>query len=306
MGHALVRRLLELPQMERVRAIGRDEHKKGRMVKQFGHEHAFQFLLADVREPSRLRQVFGDIDTVIHAAALKRVDNDDDEAIEMKKTTIDGTQNVIEAALACGVRRVLFISSDKAVAAENCYGKSKAMAEDIAIASNSICYPRGTRIAVTRYGNVLDSTGSVTTLWRESKARGEPFRLTDLRMTRFILSVDQAVDFIFRALECMVGGEVFVPKLPSARLEDIAKAIDPTWPIEIIGRRPGGEKLAEKLIGDEEMTRTVKQGHAYVVLPSRRNWSTIPYHGEKAKPDFHYASDTNDWWLTVEELRRLL
>jgi UDP-N-acetylglucosamine 4,6-dehydratase len=305
-GMALTQRLLDLPQTERVRGSGRDEHKKARMVERFGHEHAFQFLLADIREAERLRQVFNDIDTVIHCAALKRVDNDDDEAIEMKKTNVDGTQNVIEAAMACGVKRVLFLSSDKACTPENAYGKSKAMAEEIAVAYNSISYPRGCRVAISRWGNVLWSTGSVLCKWQEAKDRGEPFRITDPKMTRFVLTVDQAVDFVLLTLNSMTGGEIFLPRLPSVHVTDLATALDPDWKTEIVGRRPGGEKIGEILIGPEEMSRTIKQGNAYVIVPSRRNWSRMPYHGGPIAPDWRYASETNDWWLTMDELRALM
>jgi UDP-N-acetylglucosamine 4,6-dehydratase len=306
LGTALTRRLVTLPQVEKVRVISRDEHKKARMMEQFGSFHPFQALLADVRDVNRLVQVFGGIDVVVHAAALKRVDNDDDEAIEMKKTNCDGTQNVMQAATECGVGRVIFISSDKAVAAENAYGKSKALAEEVAIAYNSISYPKGTRIAACRYGNVNWSTGSVLCKWREAKIAGKPFKLTDPAMTRFFMTVEQAVDFVLHTLANMTGGEIFIPRLPSATLGNLAKALDPSWPTELIGRRPGGEKNAERLIGTEEMTRTVRQGDAYVVLPSRRGWSTSPYHGEPIKADWVYASDSSKWVLTVEELGKLL
>jgi UDP-N-acetylglucosamine 4,6-dehydratase len=245
------------------------------------------------------------MDVVIHAAALKRVDNDSDEAIEMKKTNIDGTQNVLEAATACGVQRVRFVSSDKSVAAENAYGKSKAMAEEIAVAYNSIAYPKNTRISAVRYGNVLWSTGSVLCKWTEAKAAGRPFNITDLNMTRFLLTAEQAVDFILLALNSMMGGEIFIPKLPAARIGDLSAALDSTWPIALIGLRPGGEKMAERLIGVEEMSRTVEQPGSYVVLPSCRGWSAIPYHGKPIAPAWIYASHTVHM-LTVDEIRKML
>ena len=305
LGTALTKRLLTMPQIERVRVVSRDEHKKARMVERFGRYSAFQALLGDVRERNRLEQIFSDIDVVIHAAALKRVDNDSDEAIEMKKTNIDGTQNVLEAATACGVQRVMFVSSDKACAAENAYGKSKAMAEEIAVAYNSIAYPRNTRISCVRYGNVLWSTGSVLCKWTEAKAARRPFNITDLHMTRFLLTVDQAVDFILLALNSMMGGEIFIPKLLSAKIGDLASALDPEWPTQLVGLRPGGEKKAERLIGVEEMTRTVEQPGSFVVIPSRRGWSAVPYHGKPIDPTWIYASDTVPLY-TVDEIREML
>lgn len=306
LGNALTDALLQQPQVERVRIVSRDEHKKGAMTAKYGQHHAFQALLADVREPERLMQVMGGIDTVIHAAALKRVDNDADEAIEMCKTNVTGTLNVLEAATACGVRRVIVVSSDKAVAPENAYGKSKALAEEIAVAYNSISYPRGTRVSVVRYGNVLWSTGSVLCKWRDAKTVGKPILITDKRMTRFVLTVKQAVEFVLHALGAMTGGEIFIPRLPSCRIMDLALAFDTESDIDWIGRRPGGEKLAERLIGPEEMTRTVEQAGAYVILPSRRGWSTIPYHGNEVKPDWNYSSDVNAWWVSSDELRTMI
>lgn len=306
LGMALTERLLSLPQVERVRVISRDEHKKARMVERFGSFAAFQVLLGDVRDKNRMEQAFNHIDVVIHAAALKRVDNDDDEAIEMKKTNVDGTQNVIEAATTCGVRQVLFVSSDKAVAPENAYGKSKAMAEEIAISYNSISYPRGTRVACVRYGNVLGSTGSVLCKWSEQRMAAMPFKVTDARMTRFIMRVDQAVDVVEHALSHMIGGEIFIPKLRSCYVSDLAMAFDPKWPTVRIGRRPGGEKWGERLIGAEEMSRTVDQRGYYVVLPSRRGWASSPYHGMPVAEDFVYASDVQQDKLTVREISDLI
>jgi UDP-N-acetylglucosamine 4,6-dehydratase len=217
-----------------------------------------------------------------------------------------GTLNVLEAATACGVKRVIVVSSDKAVAPENAYGKSKAMAEEIAVAYNSISYPKGTRVAVCRWGNVLWSTGSVLCKWREQQAAGLPLTLTDKRMTRFVLTVKQAVAFALHALGAMVGGEIFLPRLPSCRILDLAMALSTEVDVQYAGRRPGGEKLSESLLGPEEMTRTVEQAGAFVVLPSRRGWSTIPYHGTPVKPEWVYASDVNTWWLTVDELRTMI
>lgn len=305
LGRALVTRLLQMPQVERIRVLSRDEHKKARMYELFGRPDALQVLIADIRERTRLEQAFRDLDLVIHAAALKRVDNEEDEALELKKTNVDGTQNVLEAATACHVERVMFISSDKAVAPENAYGKSKALAEEIAVAFNAISYPAGTRIAACRYGNVLWSTGSVLPHWEAQQASGSPLRITDPIMTRFVMTVQQAVDFVWHGLTHMTGGELFVPRLPSCTLADLAQAFAPDGPTTVTGPRPGGEKYHERLLGQEEMHRTVLQDGAYVVLPSRRGWSSIRYHGEPIDTGWLYASDTAQR-LTVEQLRTLV
>ena len=300
LGSALVRRLYR-DGVDRLVALSRDEVKKHALVSEFSDFSSLRAFLGDVRDYDRLVEVFHGCDTVIHAAALKRVESGDDPG-ELVKTNIAGTVNVIKAAAQCGVGKVLFISSDKAVTATNFYGMTKAVAETYAVQSNSVFYPRGTRIAAVRYGNVVGSRGSVVELWLKRRLLEQPLQITDRQMTRFWLTVDEAVNVVMRALAMMRGGEVFVPKLPSMRVVDMAAAIYPDKPFEDIPVRPG-EKRHEQLLNDDEITRTMIRGDMFVVTPSPRSWDNSSWQGFPVAPGSKYTSDTNDRWLTVDEIR---
>ena len=279
LGRAVVRRALENEKTERVAAFARSESRLAELTNEFGHYPAFRPFLGDVRDERRLRDACVGIDTVIHGAALKRVDDGAYNPLEMHNTNVGGSINVANAARAEGVRNVLLVSSDKAVAATNTYGGSKYQAENCLRELNAHSVPRGTRMACVRYGNVLGSTGSVLTIWRRQQERGEPFRITDKGMTRFWLTMEQAVDHLFKALRVMRGGEVIVPVIQSSTVWLLAQAFQAAmgWDaadVEVIGSRPGGEKRHEMLINEDEQTRVVAQKGVLVVPPAVHSWTS--------------------------------
>ncbi len=306
LGSALVKRLL-IAGYE-VRGLGRSESRQALLAAEVGSQSAARFLIGDIRDRDRLVDAMWHCDAVIHCAALKRVDSVSSNPMETRKTNVEGSANVTAAAARTGVRKVLMIGSDKGCSPTNHYGASKAQMEHEAIASNAVTAPRGTRIACTRYGNVLASTGSVIGIWRQAIARGEPLLITDPEATRFWLTVDQAVDVILEALQLMQGGEVFVPVLPAMRLGDLAEAVAPGYPQRIIGMRPGGEKRDELLLNPEEVHRTVAvNDHLYVVKPSLHSWRADEWiDGEPLPPEFCYRSDLVGWRLDVPTMRKML
>lgn len=338
LGGALVQALVTDPNVDRIVALSRDEVKSGDLAERFSSSVALRCVLGDVRDRHRLEQVFRGCDTVIHAAALKRITQSVYSPGEIIKTNVVGTMNVIDAAAAAGVSRVLVVSSDKAVEAANLYGASKAMAEGYATQSNSYVYPQGTRVACVRYGNVLGSRGSVVGVWRAQLARGEPLTMTDLRMTRFVITLPQAAAFCLEALDDMDGGEIFVPRLPAARVEDIAYAVaavfhgvqptDPGFlcPRVFSGLRPGGEKLHEALLSREEPSRTVwldngrmvpsreepsravwRDNGRMVILPAHHSWrSDLPRAELLLFLRAPYTSDDPDRWLVPVDLVEML
>ncbi len=304
LGQALIGRLLTADLADRVVSISRDEVKADTLRDHWNHPQLRVFL-GDVRDESRLVHAFQECDTVVHAAALKRVTSGYSPS-EMIKTNIQGTINVIEAALKAGVSRVLIISSDKAVHATNLYGSTKFAAECYAVQSNSYTYPRGLRVACTRYGNVLGSRGSVTEVWAQLPG-DQPIPVTSSGMTRFMITKSQAVDFVLDSLEAMSGGEIFIPLLPSFGLIDLAMAVyDGERQIVTTGIRPGGEKLAERLVSDEEWSRLYWTKHGVMVLPSFKTWvqdnddlESVPYEYQGK-----FRSDLAPQ-LSMEELRRV-
>jgi UDP-N-acetylglucosamine 4,6-dehydratase len=311
LGRALLAALLADPTTERVVIYSRDEVKQAEVAACYPDEPRLRLSLGDVRDEARVREGCWTCDTVIHAAALKRVDSVAHHPTEVLKTNLDGTRAVIAAAVAAGVKRVLLISSDKAVSPSNIYGISKAAAEAVAVASNGYGIPRGTAISAVRYGNVLGSRGSVVPVWRAAVAAGQPLKITDARMTRFWLTLPGAVGIIRRALAAMIGGEIFVPVLPSLLLIHLADALAPPgYPWVEDGVRPGGEKLAEVLLSEDEVPRTLARVDdvLYVVTPppSHRTWSAVPYAGVPVDPTLVYRSDVNDWWLDVPTMRAML
>jgi UDP-N-acetylglucosamine 4,6-dehydratase len=321
LGQALIRRLVSEPTLTRLVCYSRSESRQADVQRALPDHPALRWVLGDVRDRERLIQAMGGCEAVIHAAALKRVDAMAYNPGELRKTNIEGSAHVIEAALAAGVGRVLMISSDKAVEPINAYGKSKAAMEEEAIASNSFAVPRGTRIAVTRWGNVLASTGSIVPLWRAALASGQRLRLTDPNMTRFWLTLEQAAAFALWALGMLRGGEIFLPMLSAMRLGDLAEALAPGSPTEIIGLRPGGEKRHEVLMTREEGTRAVAIGAsgdpgiireapdgqgAWVINPSIHSWrADAPWDGEPWPAEAVYRSDLVPR-LSVEEMRAWL
>ena len=306
-GQAFVADLLRRGDVERICCLSRDELKQSVMADRFGHDPRLRFFLGDVRERDRLEMAFHGIATVIHAAALKRVDASAYDPEEVRKTNIDGTTNVIRAAITEGVPRVVVLSSDKAVRATNFYGASKFMAEQIAVSANAYAVPRGVRIACTRYGNVLGSRGSVLGVWRDHIANGRPLPLTNPAASRFWMSLADAVALVRLAVDRMQGGEVFIPKLPALTIRALASQVaGPDYPIRLTGLRPGGEKTHEELISPEEAARTHDMGDVYVVAPHLASWrATLPDYGPLVPAEFVYRSDTTGA-PSVERLREML
>lgn len=276
------------------------------MTDLFGAFPAFRAFLGDVRDVDRLRQACQGVDVVVAAAALKRVDATAYNPSELIKTNVLGVENTIRAAVDAKVKKVIVVSSDKCVAPTTPYGVSKAMAETTAVYSNTWAYPQGTKVAAVRYGNVLASRGSVIYRWRDQVARGAAVTLTDPRMSRFIMTIEDAVAVVVYAINEIRGGEVVVPVLASATLGTLADAVAPGYPVEVVGLRPGGEKLAESLLADDEIPRTRRAGRYFIVTPASNLWHDESWYGEPVEADFVYRSDQNTDWLSVAEVRALL
>ncbi len=284
----------------------RDELKQHEMrMAGFNHPN-LRYFIGDVRDLDRLRRALHGVDLVVHAAALKQVPACEYNPMEAVKTNILGSSNVVDAALDAGVKKVLALSTDKAVNPVNLYGATKLAAEKLLIQSNAYAGGMTTRFSCVRYGNVVGSRGSVVPLFLQQRETGE-ITLTDDRMTRFWISLEQGVRFVIRCIEDMQGGEVFVPKIPSMKMTDLAKAIAPEAHIRNIGIRPG-EKLHEVLISEDEARSTVELADMYVVQPQAALW--FGYHwSEQGTPlpeGYHYASDNNTEWLSVGEIQQMI
>ncbi len=285
----------------------RDELKQHEMRVSGYDLPSLRYFIGDVRDQPRLRRALHGVDIVIHTAALKQVPACEYNPMEAIKTNILGSSNVIEAALDEGVKKVIALSTDKAVNPVNLYGATKLCAEKLFVQSNSYAAGSSTRYSCVRYGNVVGSRGSVVPLFIKQGQNGK-ITITDERMTRFWISLDQGVRFVVRCAEDMFGGEVFVPKIPSMNLVDLARAVAPEAEIEIIGIRPG-EKLHEVLISDDEARMTVEQPDMYVVHPMDTFWSRGHDWQQNGKPvpdGFRYASNTNTQWLSVDQIRQII
>jgi len=305
-GKRFIEILLEEYQPERLIVYSRDELKQHEMrMAGFNHPN-LRYFIGDVRDLPRLRRAFNGVDIVVHAAALKQVPACEYNPMEAIKTNILGSSNVVDAALDAGVKRVLALSTDKAVNPVNLYGATKLAAEKLMVQSNAYAGGMKTRFSCVRYGNVVGSRGSVVPLFIQQRGSGE-VTLTDERMTRFWISLDQGVRFVIRCIEQMQGGEVFVPKIPSMRMVDLAKAIAPKAEIRIIGIRPG-EKLHEVLISEDEARTTVELEDMYVVQPAAALWFGHQWsdEGSSLPEGYHYASDNNTEWLSMEEIHEIV
>jgi UDP-N-acetylglucosamine 4,6-dehydratase len=265
-----------------------------------------RYFIGDVRDRERLVRAMHGVDIVVHAAALKQVPACEYNPMEAIKTNIMGTANVVEAALDAGVKKVLTVSTDKAVSPANLYGATKLAAEKLTIQSNAYAGGSATRFSCVRYGNVVGSRGSVVPLFLKLRSTGK-VTITDDRMTRFWLSLDQGVRFVIDSIEQMEGGEVFVPKIPSTKVTDLARAIAPDAKLEIIGIRPG-EKLHEMLISEDEARHTIELDKMYVVQPAEATWFGYSWKdkGKELKEGFSYSSDNNTEWLDVEGIKKYI
>jgi len=310
-GKKFLKRLLTQYNPKKVILFSRDEYKQVLLQREFQNfASKLRFFIGDIRDKDRLYRAFEGVDIVVHAAALKQVPLAEYNPFEAVKTNIIGAQNIIEAAIDKGVKKVVALSTDKAVNPINLYGGTKLVMEKLFIAGNAYVGGKDTIFTVVRYGNVVGSRGSVIPYFLKLAKEGvKEFPITDLRMTRFWITLDQAVDLVIKALQTAVGGEIFVPKIPSMRIVDLAKAIKPDCEFKIIGIRPG-EKLHETLISEEEGRKTkILDENTYVVLP-QFEWQKGLYEKYENLPSvgegFIYRSDKNDWWLTTEELRELI
>jgi UDP-N-acetylglucosamine 4,6-dehydratase len=305
-GRKFVEVMLADHRPAKIIVFSRDELKQHEMRAAGFEDPTLRFFIGDVRDRLRLRRAMHDVDIVVHAAALKQVPACEYNPIEAIMTNIMGARNVVEAALDTGVERVMALSTDKAVNPINLYGATKLAAEKLFVQSNAYAGGTGTRFACVRYGNVLGSRGSVVPVFRRQRQGGR-ITITDERMTRFWLAIEQGVRFTIAAIERMQGGEVFVPKIPSMRVVDLAKAIAPGAELEFIGIRPG-EKLHEVLISEDESRHTLELDEMFVVEPPGALWFGHSWEEEGRRPDegFRYASDTNQVWLSLDELQDLI
>jgi UDP-N-acetylglucosamine 4,6-dehydratase len=286
--------------------FSRDELKQHEMRTMLGFDDpSLRYFIGDVRDADRLRRAMVSVDIVVHAAALKQVPACEYNPFEAIQTNVIGAKNIIDTAIDCGVKRVLALSTDKAVNPVNLYGATKLVAEKLFIQGNSYAVQGETRFACVRYGNVVGSRGSVIPLFKEQRKTGVT-TITDERMTRFWITLEQGVRFVIRCVEQMQGGEVFVPKIPSTRIIDLAEAIAPQCEIKITGIRPG-EKLHEALVNEDEARHAIEMGDMYVITPLFPWWSEGHWNMGRPLPDgFRYTSDTNPQWLTVEDLRAMV
>jgi len=304
-GKHFCRTMLDKHQVKTIRIYSRDELKQHEMRMEFGDDPRLRFFIGDVRDAKRLRRAMEGADMVVHAAALKQVPACEYNPFEAVKTNVHGAQNVIDAAIDTGVRKVIALSTDKAVNPVNLYGATKLCSDKLFIQGNAYAGDNPTRFACVRYGNVIGSRGSVIPLFLKQRETGV-VTITDERMTRFWITLDEAVDLVLKGFRHMEGGEIFVPKIPSMRIMDLARAIAPDCEIKKIGIRPG-EKLHEALTGEDEGRNTISYKGMYVIMPSMPWWNRRNYHGAVRLPeDFVYTSDNNDEWLGVDDLKKIV
>jgi len=307
-GKKFIRMMLNEYHPAKLIVFSRDELKQHEMRQSGFNDPSLRYFIGDVRDLDRLRRAFEGVDIVVHTAALKQVPACEYNPMEAVKTNILGSSNVIDAALDAGVEKVLALSTDKAVNPVNLYGATKLAAEKLFVQSNHYAGVKTTRLSCTRYGNVVGSRGSVVPLFIKQRNNGG-LTITDERMTRFWISLEQGVRFVIRCIDQMQGGEVFVPKIPSMAIMDLANAIAPGAKVNITGIRPG-EKLHEVLISEDEARNSVELSDMYVVMPSMslmvkgkllgRDWES---QGKPLPDGFRYASNTNPQWLTIEQIK---
>jgi UDP-N-acetylglucosamine 4,6-dehydratase (inverting) len=288
-----------------VRIYSRGELLQWEMANLFKNDERLRFMIGDVRDRDRMYRAFNGVDIVVHAAALKQVPACEYNPIEAVRTNIEGAINVIDAAIDCGVDKVMAVSTDKAVHPVNLYGATKMVAEKLFIQGNVYTGGRKTRFGCVRYGNVVGSRGSVIPLFKDQRKNGE-ITITDERMTRFWITLEQGVRLVFMGLEHMQGGEIYVPKIPSTKVTDLADVMAPGVKRKIIGIRPG-EKLHEVLITEEEATHSIEFDDYFVIEPEFPFWKKDNMKcGKSLLEGFRYASDNNSEWLSPEQIRKLV
>lgn len=304
-GNAFVRRVRQQWPSAVVRVYSRDELKQSEMQARYGDEQ-LRWLIGDIRDRGRMTRAAQGADLIVHAAAMKQVPACEYNPFEAVRTNVLGAQHVVDAAIDAGVPKVVNLSTDKAVNPVNLYGATKLSAEKIVVQGNAYAAQSETKLSCVRYGNVVGSRGSVVPLFQKQAAEGR-LTITDERMTRFWITLDQAVDLVLYAVEHMAGGEIFIPKIPSMRVTDLAEAMAPGVPREVIGIRPG-EKLHELLLTSDESRHAVDADDVFVILPEHPWWTDHPrwIEGKPLEDGFVYSSETNDWWLGPDDLKALL
>lgn len=302
--------LAQYPDVERIVVFSRDELKQYEMSQDYPKKQypQLRFFIGDIRDEKRLKRALEGIDTVIHAAALKQVPAAEYNPFECIKTNILGAKNLVDACLDQGVRKVVALSTDKAAAPINLYGATKLCSDKLFVAANNAKGSRDIRFSAVRYGNVFGSRGSVVPFFLSQREKGE-LSVTDKRMTRFNITLQEGVELVLKTLEIMWGGEIFVPKIPSYRILDVSEAIAPGCKINEIGIRPG-EKLHEEMITETDALNTIECDDYYVILPSMDFLDvddfTRTFNGKRCPEGFRYCSGTNTQWLSVEQIRQLV
>lgn len=303
-GHAFVPMTLAKYNSAKIIIYSRDEMKQWEMAKKYGSDPRVRFFIGDVRDRERLYRALDGVDYVVHAAATKIVPTAEYNPFECVKTNINGAMNLIDACIDKKVKRVVALSTDKASSPINLYGATKLASDKLFVAGNSYAGGHDTRFAVVRYGNVMGSRGSVIPFFLSLKDKGV-LPITDERMTRFMISLEQGVELVWHAFDDMEGGEIYVKKIPSMKVTDLARAIAPEAKLEIVGIRPG-EKLHEQMIGEEDAFHTYEYEEHFKILPAIHNWTASEARikdGKKVPRGFSYTSDKNSTWMTQEELR---
>jgi len=304
-GKHFCRLMLDRYNPKAIRIYSRDELKQHEMRMEFNDDQRLRFLIGDVRDADRLRRAMEGVDMAVHAAALKQVPACEYNPFEAVKTNVHGAQNVINAAIDARVKKVIALSTDKAVNPVNLYGATKLCSDKLFTQGNAYAGEGRTRFACVRYGNVIGSRGSVIPVFLKQKESGR-ITVTDPRMTRFWITLDQAVELVLKGFKYMEGGEIFVPQIPSMRIMDLAQAIAPECAIDQIGIRPG-EKLHEALTGEDEGRNAIRYQGMYVLLPNYPWWDRKNYVDAVKMPEgFIYTSDMNDEWMSVDELREIV
>jgi len=305
-GKSFIRYALDNLDPRRIVIFSRDELKQYEVRQLFAEDARLRFFIGDIRDRHRLTRAMHGVDYVVHAAALKQVDTAEYNPFEFVQSNIIGSQNVIEAAIDTGVRKVVALSTDKASSPLNLYGATKLAADKLFQSANHYASGYETRFSVVRYGNVMGSRGSVIPLFKKLAEEGKPFPITDTRMTRFWITLPQAVRFVVDSFDAMNGGEIYVPRIPSMKILDLVEAIRPGGETYELGIRPG-EKLHEEMISEDDARRTIRLEDRFVILPTIAGWSGYQEPDGEALPEgFAYRSNTNDLWLTAEDIRNLL
>ena len=302
-GHKFLPLTLKKYNPKKIIVFSRDEMKQWEMAKLFENDSRVRFFIGDVRDRDRLYRALDGVDYVVHAAATKIVPTAEYNPFECIKTNVNGAMNLIDAAIDKGVKGVVALSTDKASSPINLYGATKLTSDKLFVAANAYSGEHGTKFSVVRYGNVMGSRGSVIPFFESIKHKGV-LPITDERMSRFMITLEQGVELVWHAFKDMVGGEIYVKKIPSMMVVDLARALAPECKLDVVGIRPG-EKLHEQMIGEEDSHYTFEYEEHYKILPAINNWSTSSErikNGIKVQEGFTYRSDNNKEWMTAQEL----